>query len=243
MASFVLVSGSWHAAWCWERITPLLEAKGHRVAAPDLLGMGKDPTPAATVTLAGWAEQVADIIRAEPEPVVLVGHSRGGVVISEAAERVPDKIRTLVYLAAVLLPSGATVIDLLSRIPREGDQTIVVTINSDGSGSLAPGMAQSFFYNKTAPDWVARAESQLCPEPGGGAFTPLTLSAARYGRVPRAYIECLQDRAIPVAMQRAMREALPCDPVITMNTDHSPFYSAPDALAGHLMAIAAGLTS
>jgi pimeloyl-ACP methyl ester carboxylesterase len=238
MTTFVLVSGAWHAAWCWERVVPLLEAQGSKVIAPDLLGMGQDPTPLSEVTLDGWADQVADIIRAQPEPVVLVGHSRGGIVISEIAERVPDKIRRLVYLAAFLIPDGATLLG---------------STGNRGSGStLQPGPHNTtivpaatvgmMFYNTTAPEWVERAANLIGPEPMAVFTTPLKLSEARFGRVPRGYIECTEDRAVPLELQRSFQARLPCEMVMTLRTDHSPFYSAPEQLAAALVMIAAPKT-
>jgi pimeloyl-ACP methyl ester carboxylesterase len=91
MARFVLVHGAWHGGWCWERIVPLLGAAGHEVLAPDLPGLGADRTPFAADVLAQWADFVAGLVRGAAEPAVLVGHSRGGLVISEAAERALTK--------------------------------------------------------------------------------------------------------------------------------------------------------
>src|SRR5882757_7600779 len=106
MATFIFISGAWHAGWCWERVVPLIEAAGHTAIAPDLLGMGADETPLPEVTLAMWGEQIAALIEEQAEPVFLVGHSRGGVVISDVAERVPDRIISLVYLTAIIAADG-----------------------------------------------------------------------------------------------------------------------------------------
>ena len=235
--SFVLVSGAWHGGWCWERVAPLLEAEGYRVAAPDPLGMGSDKTPLASVNLAAWGDQIAAVVGAQPEPVVLVGHSRGGVIISEAAERVPDKIASLVYLAAFLLPDGATLGGASGRGRSEEAPRILIK-GEDGTTTVEPSAVASNFYNTTSPEWVARAQSLLTPEPMASFATPLKLTDDRFGRVPRAYVEALQDRAVRIELQRSMHAALPCDPVITLDTDHSPFYSDPEALAAALLQVA-----
>ena len=112
MSYYVLVHGAWHGSWCWEKVVPILREAGHEVGAPDLRGHGEDETPAAEVTLADYAERVCDILDEQPEPVVLVGHSMGGIVTSEAAERRPEKIRLLVYLTAFLLPNGRSLLDV-----------------------------------------------------------------------------------------------------------------------------------
>ncbi len=236
MATFVLVSGAWHAAWCWERIVPVLQALGHRVIAPDLLGMGPDPTPLGEVSLSRWADQVADLVRGEAEPVILVGHSRGGIVISEAAERVPERIQRLVYLAAFMLRDGETMVGAL----QEGEERRgFLEFGPDDTLTVLATEVGPTLYNKTPPEWVRRAASLLSPEPMTVFSTPLELSDGRFGRVPRAYIECAEDWAVPLKLQRLFQTRLPCDVVTTLDTDHSPFYSAPEALAVALIEIAA----
>jgi pimeloyl-ACP methyl ester carboxylesterase len=238
-STFVLVSGAWHAGWCWERIVPLLEARGHRVLAPDLLGMGDDPTPLTEVTLARWADQVADLIRDEHEPVVLVGHSRGGIVISEVAERVPERIRTLVYLAAFLVPSGETLHTTGGKVRSSVDpQTMLLPADAEGSTVVRQEMIGPTFYNTTEPEWLARAVARVTAEPMNAFAVALQLTDERYGRVPRAYVEAVQDRAVSIELQRAMQAMLPCARVETLDTDHSPFYSAPEELADALERIA-----
>lgn len=238
MATFILLSGAWHGAWWWQRVVPLLESNTHRVLAPDLLGMGSDPTPAHAVSVGLWTVQIADLILSQSDPVILVGHSRAGLIISEVAERLPDRIRRLVYLAAYLLPSGTTLLQASQRVPPWGGKTLVGT--GDGvTTRLIPSRIAQRFYNLTPPEWVDVAIANVGPEPMPVFDTPLALTDARYGSVPRAYIECTQDRAVPLELQRLMLADLPCDPVITMDSDHSPAFSQPEALAAHLEALAA----
>jgi hypothetical protein len=79
--------------------------------------------------------------------------------------------------------------------------------------------------------------SLLKPEPLAPLATPTRISAARFGGVPRMYVECTGDRAITHAAQRKMQAALPCRERITLDTDHSPFFSCPDELAGVLLGL------
>jgi pimeloyl-ACP methyl ester carboxylesterase len=107
--TFVLVAGAWHGAWCWERLRPVLEQRGHDVVTAELAGTADSTVDAAAASLEGWARSVAELCASRGEPVVLLGHSRGGVVVSRVAELIPDQVLRLVYLAAYLLPAGAQV--------------------------------------------------------------------------------------------------------------------------------------
>jgi pimeloyl-ACP methyl ester carboxylesterase len=239
MTTFVLIHGAWHGGWCWDLVGRELKMRDHRAIAPDLPGLGDDCTPLKDVTIASWADHIANLVRQEREQVVLVGHSRGGVVISEVAERVPDAISSLVYVAAFLIPNGKSLHEMLALgEPREVARD-AISMQPDGLSSVIPAhRVDSIFYNTTPPDLQARAANKLTPEPMMSFITPVQVSDARFGRVKRAYIECLQDNAIPIEIQRAMQKTLPCSPVITLDCDHSPFYSQPAALADALVTIA-----
>jgi pimeloyl-ACP methyl ester carboxylesterase len=241
VANFILVHGSMHGGWCWRKLVPLLEAQGHRVVAPDLPGMGDDPTPLSGVTLGTWAQFIARRAREAGEPVILVGHSRGGTVISEAAELAPEAMLGLVYLAALLLPAGRKAFE--AAVAQDARNAVEPGTQGGESLRVAPETARALFYNRASAEDAAWASGRLCPEPLAPNMVPLTVTGGRFGRVRRAYIECLDDRALPIELQRSMQAALPCDPVVTMDSDHSPFLCAPRALAAHLADIAAAFAS
>ena len=115
MSTFVLVHGAWHGGWCWYKVVSLLRQQGHTVLAPDLPAHGRDQTPINSVSMGSYAQRVADVMRTVGEPVILVGHSMGGFVISAAAEQQPESVAKLVYLAAFLLDDGQTFGDAASR--------------------------------------------------------------------------------------------------------------------------------
>ena len=96
MATYVLVHGAWHGAWAWDEVTPLLEAEGHTVDALDLPGHGDDRSPVSEMTLEGNVNRILERIDAAGEPVVLLGHSMGGMSVTQAAEHVPERISRLV---------------------------------------------------------------------------------------------------------------------------------------------------
>jgi pimeloyl-ACP methyl ester carboxylesterase len=236
-ATLLLVHGAWHGAWCWHKLVPLLTAGGARVLAPDLPSMGDDVTPPGVITLDYWARFIADLATRAPEPVTLVAHSRGGIIASRAAELEPTRIRRIVYVAAYLLPAHAT---LAAEARRDADSLVPPNMIPAASGltcSVRPEVVREAFYNRCSDADAAFASARLCPEPLKPLVTPLDLTADRYGRVPRSYVETTWDRVISPAAQRQMRQALPCDSVFSLETDHSPFLSQPEALARILISI------
>lgn len=238
MATFLLIHGAWHDGHCFDRLRAVLEGRGHVVAAPTLPGMGGTDAEIAAVTLEDWAAFVVAQARALPGPVIPVGHSRGGIVISSAAERDPDAFAALVYLAAFMLPSGTTLIAARDAMPRNDAFDSGLSVAARGAAlAIAPEAAAQIFYQDcTAADREA-AMARLLPEPVAPLNTPLALTAERYGRLPRHYVECTFDEAIPLVQQRAMIEALPCASVTTLESGHSPFLSMADRLADALETI------
>jgi pimeloyl-ACP methyl ester carboxylesterase len=229
--TFVLVAGAWHGAWCWQKLVSLLEAQGHRVRTPDLPGTGADTTDPTKATLESWARFVTDVVAAESDPPIVVGHSRGGVVISRAAELLPERIRRLVYLAGYLVPAGGTLADTA-----RGDQESLVPPNmipAEGgmTCSLRASVIRDALFGLCSDADYEWALNRMRPEPLKPLVTPLRVTDGRFGSVPRTYIECSQDRTITLGAQRRMHGVLPCDPVLTLASDHSPFLSQPAALA------------
>ncbi len=98
MKTFVLIHGSWHSSWNWHRVIPILEKQGHRAIAIDLPGMGRDKTPIHEVKMQSTVEKICTLLDSIDGKVILVGHSKNGIMISQAAEYRPDKIEKLVYL-------------------------------------------------------------------------------------------------------------------------------------------------
>lgn len=232
MAQFVLVHGAWHGAWCWYKVVPALERLGHAVQAIDLPSHGVDRTPLANVTLEAYAERVGEAISQASEPVVLVGHSLGGIVISAAGERYSDGIARLVYLAAFLTGGGAGAIQLAGA-----DSLVPAAIVPDPDGlalRVRDDALREVFYGDCSAEDVALARACLVPQRADILESRLALTDARWGRLPRDYIVCSADRAITKAAQQRMIDTVGCARVVTMDTSHSPFFSAPQALATHL---------
>ncbi len=237
MSTFVLIHGAFHGAWCWDKVSPLLEQGGHEVVALDLPGHGEDQTPAAEVTLEGYADRVVGALDALPEPVVLVGHSLSGTVISRVAERRPGKIDRLVYLCALLLPSGKSAIEasqedtdsvILKNAEVQPDQGRIILSEEGMKEALYHDCAQEF----------ERARRLITPQPLAPLGTPVEVTEENFGSVHRTYVHTTEDRAVSPDAQEKMYAELPCEKVVSMSTGHLPFFAAPEELAGHLDSLA-----
>jgi pimeloyl-ACP methyl ester carboxylesterase len=261
MATFVFLHGSFHAAWNWHRVIPLLDRAGHQSIALDLPGHGLDTTPISRVTLASCVDAVLHRIDQVQEPVILVAHSRNGIVISQAAEQRPEKIQGLVYLAAYLVPDGKSMMEyavhdaqslvlqnVVSRLDRKYLPLLIRVFGREWTQRLASRLLpdslqihrlrrsayREALYHDCGDDIISLAEVLLEAEPNWSGFSRLHLSPQRYGRTPKVYIECLQDRAVTLPLQRRMVAETPCDRVFSLDSGHSPFFSQPGKLAGVL---------
>ncbi len=238
MSTFVLIHGAWHGAWCWNKVVPRLAERGHSVRTVDLPGHGDDETTVSEVTLSAYADRVCDAVAEQEEPVVLVGHSMGGIAITQAAEQIPEKLHGLVYVTAFLLPAGS---NLFETAQHDADAIVLpnLVVNEEqGTATLPTDRVGEIFYADCTEEDARFAAERLVPQPLAPFMTPLDHTEQNLGRVPRTYIECSRDRAISLAAQRRMHAALPCRRVVTMESAHSPFFSRPDELAAHLHAVA-----
>lgn len=237
MSSYVLVHGAWHGAWCWDKVVPLLEAEGHSAVAVDLPGHDVKPSDASGMTLRAYGRAVADAVEAAGEHVILVGHSMGGMAITQAAEYAPVHIGALVYVCAFLPGPGDSLMTLADNDPEAQVLPNLQVDERAGLCEVAPEARVTCFYEECDPAEAAAASARLVPESLAAFSTPAAITEARAGSVRRIYVECVRDRAISIAKQREMLAAPPCERVETMDTDHSPFLSRPDELAAHLLSV------
>lgn len=241
MAGFVLIHGSWHGGWCFDGLAEILRARGHQVDAPNLPGMGGDRDELEAVTLEGWGRFAAERCRAMKQrlgggPVILAGHSRGGLVISTAAEIDPQAMDGLAYICALMLPDGMSRVEFKAMEEANPDFDALIISVEDGAGTIVdPTLAGAVFAQASPPKLVETALPRLTIEPHRVRSTPLSLSAQRWGSLLRTYIECRQDRTIPLSSQRKMQELCPGARRVSLECDHSPYLSDPEGLAEALL--------
>jgi pimeloyl-ACP methyl ester carboxylesterase len=240
MSTFVLVHGSWFGSWSWAKVTPFLERAGHRVVVPSLPSFGGDPTPVASVTFDDAVACVEAAVVSADEPVVLVGHSRGGMLVSAVAERVPDRVAKAVYLAAYLAEPGQT---LFEAAGSDTETLImgVVAIDEGGFTTLSgsPAQLREALMADVSDADLEWATALLDAEPLSLGTTGVATTAERFGSVAKAFVVTTDDRAMGPALQRRQAEAGGVTETYELVASHSPFFSVPAELAEVLQRAAA----
>ncbi|MEM7016848.1 MAG: alpha/beta fold hydrolase [Pseudomonadota bacterium] len=229
MAHIVLVHGAWHGGWCWQKLVPALGALGHSVNAIDLPGHGDDPLPPAQVTVDAYVARVGEALNTGGEATYLLGHSMGGFVITETAARFSEQVAGLIYLAAMLSPPGVNSggLDpesLLLAALAVDESTLTMTVQTEH--------LKEIFYQDCSDADIALAKARLVPQKVLGEPPPASdTQVQQWANIPRYYITCTQDKALPYSQQKRMIEQVGCERVIDMEASHSPFFSKPQALA------------
>lgn len=249
----------------------VLDLPGHGITArlpaaytakpQDVAALATEVSPLAALTLNDYRDSVLGIIRglvaAGSGPVILVGQSSGGGTLSAVAEAEPALIRRLVYQSAFVQVRFPTIIQYLlepnfatSEVPplfvADPDVVGAARINYDSADPAYVARLKSCFYHDVGDAAFHAVSNLLTPDnPLGTLTTPVNLTVGGWGRVPRTFIRCTADRALPIAVQDQMiADADAFTPgnrfgQITLNTSHSPFVSAPADLVSALVSLAA----
>lgn len=277
--AIVLIHGGWHSGVTWNSVVPRIEAQGHRAVTLDLPGAGahartppsydqrpfdglafsSETSPVGAVTQAQRTAAVIELVEQTVAqtggPVVLLGHSLGGLTITAVAEAIPEHLHSVVYLSAFMLPTGLAAIDLI-RQPVMAEALVKACILADPHAVGA--MRIDFRSDDVAYEAKLRAcfaadvseatfdsirRKLSCDEPLSVFSAATVKTAAFYGHVARHFIRCLEDRAIPLAGQDFMIEAVDAEfdtatRVYDLPGSHSPFHAQPAALTRLLVSTA-----
>jgi len=232
MARILLVHGAFAGAWCWEPALSGLRGAGHIVETIDLPGAGEDPTPVAEVTLEAYGRKICRVLAQGP-PAILAGQSMGGMAVTQAAARCPEKILALVYIAAFAPAEGQSLAQLVSY-PEAADDQVQANLVVEGDppvGRLPPEGAIHAMLGCCTREQAAWALQRLGAQPIApfeGRIEVQEAVRAAFEGLLRAYIFCGQDHAIPPPMQRRMLIERGCHPVLEIDTDHWPWLSRTD---------------
>jgi pimeloyl-ACP methyl ester carboxylesterase len=225
MANFLLIHGSWHGGWCWERVMPILQERGHEVWAPTLIGLGERAGVANPKTgLTTHVDQITELIQAgDLKELTLVGHSYAGLVMVGTAERVTERIIRLVYLDALVPDHGQSAFDLMPG----AEAGFVQMMRSSGSDFLVPPMSPQEL-GVTEPADVKWVRTHLTPMPILTHREKVQAPQRKAAKIPSTYIECLQFGLGAGFAARAGREGWR---VLESDSGHDVMITNPKGLA------------
>ena len=236
----ILIHGAWQGSWAWSRFVPHLAAAGFVTRAVDLPGNGVDGTAPADITFDSWLNYLQGVVNGFDRPVSLVAHSGGGLLATAFAERYPSSVSRLVYVAGMMLPGGQGFEDIvhsvLSQHPEAAGIWPHLEWSEDRRVSRVPAAAAiaHFLQDCPEPD-AAAAAAKLTPQGEGGRDVRSPAIPERYGRIPRLYVEALEDRSVILPVQRAMQALAPGAQIVSLRTGHAPQFSAPAELAAAII--------
>lgn len=231
--TYVLVHGAWHGGWCWSRVAPLLRAAGHQVFTPTQTGLGERAhLMSAAITLETFVDDIANVIAAEElSDVILVGHSFAGRSVCGVADRMPDRLRRLVFVDAALPEKGKSAMDL--TLPELRAERLRLAQESSGGLSIPPPNAAAFGVTDAAD--AAWIERRLTPHPLATYMRPLALKHAIGNGVPASYIRCTDPAFANTASSAAFARAQPGWTYLEIATGHDAMVSAPAELSRMLL--------
>jgi pimeloyl-ACP methyl ester carboxylesterase len=232
--TLLLVHSAWLGGWQWDGVATLLRDKGHTVLTPDLPGHGQDKTAPSEITMDDYVDTLIEILDNLDTPVILVGHSFNGITISRVAELRPKKVSKLVYVTAFLLDNGGSFIKAVQNV--EGSTAVENFYLSDDKtfAMVKEAEIQNAFAHDIPMEAFEQAKPNIVPKPAAPLMYELEVTEENFGSIPKFYIECTEDRAIPIGIQRAMYQGK-VDKVHTLNSSHTPNFSQPDKLAKALL--------
>jgi pimeloyl-ACP methyl ester carboxylesterase len=231
MSAFVLVHGAWHGGWCWQRLTPMLAARGHSVYAPTLTGLGDRAHLRACVSgLKTHVQDVVALVEAEDlSDVVLVGHSLGGIKLPAMAEPIADRLAMLVNVDGAVPEPGQAIKDVLPAGVWERSRELGIEAGDEG---WAPAPAWDFGLDADDFEWV---RARLTPDPIITWESPIAFTHEGAGRLPSHYVHCtegLGDEEIETQSEKCRQLGWQYHPLRAV---HDVMVAQPDLLARFLL--------
>jgi pimeloyl-ACP methyl ester carboxylesterase len=219
--TYVLVHGAWHGAWSFAQTKAALEELGAAVVTFDLPGHGDDKTEIPEVTLDAYAEKVIEELNHMDGKVILVGHSLSGFVVTKVAEKVPEKIEKLIFIAAMIPNNGKTVFDILSE-DKESQLLQNLIFSEDKSwATVNEETLLNVVYNGATNEQINTAAPNLVHQATQPFFVPVTTSV-NFNQIPKAYIICTKDKVISQNAQQHLIDICEIGTKLTISTGHVP---------------------
>jgi len=242
--TFVLVHGAWHGAWCWAAVIRQLEMGGDRAFAVDLPGRGTNPAEHVSITRAMWVDSVARFIEERDlREVVLVGHSMGGLTISSVAEKIPRRLKRVVFLSAIVIPGEVNLIEDLTPVMRpEAAPHLIGLAQGEPSYTLSVERFRANFIQDGSRDLQDFVYAALVPEVSRTAIEPVSMKEFHRLDLPTGYVACEDDLVFddPAAWHPRYSSRLRNPLIHTIKSGHEVMFTHPVECAGALTAMARG---
>jgi pimeloyl-ACP methyl ester carboxylesterase len=236
MSTFILVHGAWQSIGTWDLLAPLLEKHGHKVITPVLTGLGTDQSRLSPdITLGQHVEDVSVELSKSPDPVILVGHSYAGMIISGVVETHPTQVRRLVFLDAFIPEDGQNVLDLL---PPEIGAYFRGVAREHGDGWRLPGgEGQLDLWGLKPGEARDFVRARLCDFSLRCFEEPLSLPANRKAGIPATYLASVAEEypARPFFAPFAAKARASGWAVTDLKTGHDCHVERPDEVANILL--------
>jgi pimeloyl-ACP methyl ester carboxylesterase len=229
--TIALVHGAFCDSHSWDAVAGALKADGYKVININLPGRPSAEGSLKDATLDGYRQTVLAALKDEKAPVVLVGHSFAGITISNVGEAAPEKIKTLVYVAALLPKDGDSLDKLAHEDPDARIGPILKPDVANGIMGIDKAASVDVFLNDGPAQLRAVFPSLVIDEPLAPLATPVHLTAARFGKIDKAYIRTSKDLVISPYLQSAMLAATPVRMTQTIDTGHLGMLTDPKGLA------------
>jgi pimeloyl-ACP methyl ester carboxylesterase len=231
--TFVLVHGAFHGGWCWSPVAEILRSNGHRVFTPTFTGVGERAhLMNPNIDLDTFIRDVSAVIECEElDGIVLVGHSFGGYVVSGVAERMADRIASLVYLDGPIGTNGKSVLDEAPDDVRKARLAAAIVVGD--TKAIAPPSSTAFGLSEPAD--VAWVDRRMTPMPLKAYQTPVVLKGAPGGDLPKRFIRCTTP-ALPNIEPSARYARENGWGYAELATGHDAMVSMPREVAAMLMA-------
>ena len=235
MTNFLLIHGAMRGAWLWDKLMPLLMKGGGNPIAIDLPGHGYRTAEASFTTMSTYISDVIKFIRKENlRDLVLVGHSMSGIVISKVAEEVPERIKHLVYLAAVVPGNNEALVDLLAKERQEAIRKLQGK-TKEIFGTLET--LRPMYFTDLEGEEKEFYLRQLTPQPLAAFFEKIAFKQFPKIPIPMTYVLGLKDKSLPPELTRRFAERLGVAPV-EIDAGHDLMVSRPGEVAKVLLGLA-----
>jgi pimeloyl-ACP methyl ester carboxylesterase len=232
MSHYILVHGAWEESRIWDDVSPVLQQNGHVVTAVDMPGHGSNLLPLSDVTMDKYVQAVADAISQLDHPVVLVGHSMAGAVISQVAELIPEKVERLIYVAAFLLKNGGSVLEAMQS-DSAGELLPEIVFSDDQSyASIPAGALRRVGFHDVDRKAIQRVLPLMAERQATEPFmAKVAVSDENFGSVPKTYIRTTIDKVTTSALQNRMISNWKVETIHNLESGHFPAFSVPEKLA------------